>query len=83
MDRLFGKELSNLLDNVNCAKQPQRHLPRLSCKSTRVDEPLKNLQKKLNKSTVSQNQSIRMQKVNEKSNENGESDKENLREILR
>lgn len=65
MDRLFGKELSNLLEPIHYAKHQQRLNHRLSSKSTRPDEPLKNIQKKLNRSSVAQNISLKSQKAND------------------
>ena len=69
MDRLFGKELSNLIDNAHHSKFQQRQLPRLSCKSTRVDDQAKNAHKRVNRSTLSQNQSMRVTKPSEKISE--------------
>ena len=69
MDRRFGKELSNLLDNTHLTKNLQRNASRIPSKSTRIEEPLKNIQKKLSRSSVHQNPSLRPPKPIEKEEE--------------
>lgn len=64
MDRLFGKELSNLLNHNIQNRQP--NLARFHSKSSRglnSDDPTKQVQKRVNKSTVCQDDSVKVQKI--------------------
>ena len=63
MDRLFGKELSNVLNQG--ASGRQRNYVKLHSRSSRglnINDPIRQAQKKVNKSTASHNVSMRTQK---------------------